>query len=775
MSTMTAAALTDPSTGGRLVSADGRTLPFRGSDLEVDACTGLARVVLRQRFHNPHAEPLRVTWQVPLPADAAVSGFSFTFAGQRVVGEVDRKAAARERFEQALVEGRTAAILEQDRSSLFTQEVGNLPPGAELTCELVLDQPLRWLSEGSWEWRFPTTVAPRYLGTPKRVSDAERVIVDVSEDPLAPRVRLDLRLRDALRGEPTSPSHALAVQPEAGDTLVGLRAEDGARLDRDVVVRWPVAAPEVGLALDVGRPPAGHPRAGSAFGRLVLVPAAAARPSVARDLVVLLDTSGSMGGEPLRQAQAVVCALIDTLHEGDSLELIAFSMRPERWRAEPVPATAVARAAASKWVRALRAGGGTEMRAGILEALRSLRADAQRQVVLVTDGLIGFEAEIVAAIRDRLPRGCRVHTVGIGSSVNRSLTASAARAGAGVEAVVALGEDPAEAARRLVAHTAAPRVVDLSVQGPAVRGTAARALPDLFGGAPAVLPVEIAPEGGEILVRGRLPEGPWEQRVAVPAVAEGQGSAALATTFARERVEDLEVAGAAGEEVDAQVERLGLDFQVATRLTSWVAVSEAPTVDPGAPTRRERIPHEIPHGTSVEGFGLRAPMAQRVAGAAAPTGAPRARMMMRPPAPRAEAPRAKKSMRSVFDGLVDFLGGGGREDEERELPMAQDTPEAYAEAPERAWCGRLVLRRGDEAVVEVSIDAPATWRPGTEVEVELEDGTWVTARLDLARSTRVGPVSAGQAVRLVLRLDASIAAPRVVRLQSAGERWVIHL
>src|SRR6185369_15760426 len=130
--------------------------------------------------------------------EAAVSGYAFQIGGRRVVGEVDRLVAARERFEQALAEGRTAGLLEQDRSSLFTQEIGNIPPGAEVAAELVIDQRLRWLEEGAWEWRFPTVVAPRYLGAEGRVADAARVAQDVADGPLSPRMSLRCLVRDAI-------------------------------------------------------------------------------------------------------------------------------------------------------------------------------------------------------------------------------------------------------------------------------------------------------------------------------------------------------------------------------------------------------------------------------------------------------------------------------------------------------------------------------------------------------------------------------------------------
>ena len=604
--------------GGRLVSTTGRTLPLLGTTLAADAAGGVARVTVEQRFQNPHAEPLAVTYSLPLPADGAVSGFSFRVGGRLTVGEIDRKHAARERYEAALADGRSAALLEQDRSSLFTQEIGNIPPGEEVIVEVSVDQRLRWLDEGAWEWRFPTVVAPRYLGEAGRVPDADRVSQDVADGPLVARVSIDLAIRDTIAkgARPESPSHAIQASPAGEGLRVELRDPSAARLDRDVVVRWWVARPRVGVTLDTGR--AGE-RAPSrrAHGLLTVVPPTLdgwTHP-VRRDLIVLLDTSGSMSGEPLAQAVRVTSALVETLRDDDQLELVEFSDSPRRWKRGPVAATASARREALAWLSALRASGSTEMRSGILAALSGVRDDAQRQVVLITDGQIGFESEVVGTICGRLPAASRLHTVGVGSAVNRSLTGPAARAGHGLEVILGLGEDPERAASRLVTRTSAPLLVDLVLAGSALVDHAPASLPDLFAGAPALIGVALRPEGGDLVLRGRTLEGSWEQTLRVAPTSPGEGNPAVVALFGREAVEDLETRLAAGgraREIDAEIEGLGLDFQIATRLTSWVAVSKERTVDPGDPRRRERMPHELPHGMSAEGLGLRPAASARV-------------------------------------------------------------------------------------------------------------------------------------------------------------------
>jgi Ca-activated chloride channel family protein len=301
----------DPSrpTGAELVTEDGRSLPLVGAKLGISAGGGLARAVLEQEFENVSDDVLAVTYKMPLPADGAVSAYAFQIGERTVTGRVDPKATARERFEQALAEGKTAALLEQDKPDIFTQRIANIPPRARVTAKITVDQRLAWLAEGEWELRFPTVIGPRYVGSTETGAQAEAVAIDTAPGPLPARVRLEMRVGDAITPgrRVESPSHALFERP---DGAVELREPAGARLDRDLVARWAVAKPSIGVSLEVARPPAGKPNADSAYGLLTIVPPspdggtrAGARPGEPsraqarwpRDLVVLLDTSGSMG------------------------------------------------------------------------------------------------------------------------------------------------------------------------------------------------------------------------------------------------------------------------------------------------------------------------------------------------------------------------------------------------------------------------------------------------------------------------------------------------
>lgn len=611
-----------------MVAAPGQ-LPLRSASLAASAASGAARVKLEQVFENPHAEPLRVKYELPLPADASVSGFAFRIGDRRIVGTVEEVKKARETFERAIAEGRTAAILEETRTSLFAQELGNIPPGATIVAEILIDQPLVWVDvEGSWEWRFPLTAAPRYLGAvdggaaPRgdlagRTPDASRVMLDVTDDATETRATLALSIRDALVAgrSPESPSHPLQIDASdatSGTLRVALGGGGSAALDRDLVVRWPVALAAASLSFEAARTGGGGEGAEEVCAVLTVVPPAASASRdakrVPRDLAILLDTSGSMDGEPLAQAKRIACALVASLADGDGLDMVEFSSAPRRFRRASVRADAATRKEAIAWIKSLRASGGTEMLAGITEALAGLRPEAQRQVVVVTDGLIGFERDVVSAVQRGLPRGSRVHAVGVGSSTNRTLLAGIARVGGGVEVVVGLGEDPERAANRVLARTAAPVIVDLAIDGAAVIDRAPSQLPDLFAGAPARIALRLRPEGGEIVVRGRAGDGAWQSRVTIPPRAELRRDDAAAKLYARERAADLEAELSAGRDkasVDVDLVALGLRYAIATRMTSWVAATEEMMVDPTEPTRRETVPQQLPFGASAAGMGLR--------------------------------------------------------------------------------------------------------------------------------------------------------------------------
>lgn len=758
--------------GAALVTVDGRTYPLDSARLVARAEGGLALTTLAQEFRNPYEEPLEVEYTLPLPADGAVIGYAIRI-GERVIrGEIEKRKQAKDAYLRALAEGRSAGLLEQDRDDTFTQRLGSLPPGQAVQVEIEVLHPLGFVpSDGAdparWEYRFPTVVGVRYQGEPGRVPDAGRLDVDrAGEDEIPARIDLELTVAD---GSPEvmavhSTTHDIRCAAADGLTRVGLR--DGARLDRDVVVRWNAGGGRVGVKLVQGP---GRPGDDGLYGLLTLTPPAASAPALARDLTVLIDASGSMSGAPLDLAKRVVHGLLESLEAGDRLEMIAFASGPTRMWPGLKKATPENLRAASRALDAIGAGGSTEMETALIEALAPLREDSQRQVVLVTDGEIGFESRVVGGILRRLPANARVHTVGVGAAPNRALTRAVARAGRGVEVFASDQESAAEAARRLCRATVRPVLTELAVGGSALRGFAPARPADVLAGQPLVLALELKPEGGTVEVKGREAgtADAWVWRMVLPATPPGTAthpaestatrtSLPLGALFGRERIADLELEAAAQDgatpRLDSRIEQAGLRHRITSRMTSLVAVAEEPSVDPKLPRRRERLPIELPSGVSAEGSGLfyRGGSSILYKGQSGMS-----HMIIR-------CARTAPEMSRTYGSLDRAAAFGPK------LP-APPVPGWVPPTDARIADGRVLSATQDRVTVEFETPFDGFTIPEDEVNLWLDGVTWRVARVVPGESSPVGPHRAGLLVRLSLSIEGH---PEWMQAKSIELRWL---
>jgi tetratricopeptide (TPR) repeat protein len=273
----------------------------------------------------------------------------------------------------------------------------------------------------------------------------------------------------------------------------------------------------------------------------------------------------------------------------------------------------------------------------------------------------------------------------------------------------------------------APVLTEIKVSGSALLAHAPAAVPDVFAGAPLRLALKLRPEGGDLRVSGRTLAGGREGQLVMPAVGAGEGSAGVVSLYGREAVEDLEVRRAAGAEtVDRDIERIGIEFQIATRLTSWVAVSEEPAVDPTQPARRVRIPHALPDGLSLEGLGLRRGL--------------HAMPMM-------------AAIDLAMAGTADLLAATGFAPPRAPMRMMERLLGSRGPRLAATLRARLVLRKRRDLTLEIEIEVPFDWAPGKST-VRWSDGTTVHAEVVTEATTAPGPVTPGLTVRLTLRLVA---------------------
>jgi Ca-activated chloride channel family protein len=736
----------------KLVAVDGRTYPLESAEIIARAEGGLAQSSLVQKFANPYDEALELIYTMPLPADGAVLGYTIQIGDKRIVADVQPREQAARAYRQAIHEGRTAGLLEQARPDTFVQKLGNVPARTKVEVTIDVLHPLAFVFAGvqavpHWEYRFPTVVGVRYSFAEPRIIDASGLAPDRGDT--SALITLTLAIRDAESGQPHSPSHAIRSALSQGANLV--TAGEPARLDRDIVVRWPAAAAHVGVRVaEAG----GLPGDDGRYALVTIVPPAQVSAPQPRDLIVLLDTSGSMSGEPLALAKRVVHELLGSLEAGDRFELIEFSNSPRRMTAAPVPVSERAVRDARHWLAALNAGGSTEMETAMQEALRPLRNEAQRQIVLVTDGQIDFEAKVVA--RAAMANNVRLHVVGVGQCPNRSLTQQAAAAGRGLEFLAGDASGASDVAARLIAGTARPVLTNVRVEGSALTGEPRTALRDVFAGQPLLVSAELSRTGGVLEVRGDLAGSrePWVQRVSIPAqysIDAGYAHSALPLGAYHGRcvAGELELRrGMPGyghdAGVDARVEALGMRHRIATSRTSLVAMEETPSVDPREPSRRVKLAVEMPAGVDAWGVGLQRDEAlmMSVMAKMAPRGAAASMPPMMMDSALAEAPEEsalEAPMRMARAPEPGFKGsGGGRR---RTIRI---------ESVHVRWLSSDVL--------EVQFETPHDGfrMPSSPVGLLLRGMLWskreVGMRILEDSSTKAGPHGQGLLVRLVIQL-----------------------
>ncbi|AKF09073.1 VIT domain-containing protein [Sandaracinus amylolyticus] len=555
-----------------------RDLPLRRTSIDARVSGFVAEVEVTQEFVNDGDAPIEAVYLFPLPVDAAVDAMEMRI-GERVVrGRIQGRSQARRTYEEARATGRRAALLEQQRPDLFAQRVANLMPGDRIEVRLRFVQPLPFES-GRYEFAFP-------LAAPRRFdpSDASAV-AQQPEEPDARAISMSLAIDAGLPiGTIESPTHDVAIERGARPSIASVRLEGERVPNRDFVLRYTLGGDAPRATVLAHR--------GAEEGWLTLLvqpPDAPADETIApRDLVFVVDASSSMRGRPSEQARALVHRAIGALRAGDTVDVIGFADRVVRM-GEHAAGDADATARADEFLAQLRTVGATRMVPAIEEALDRANAASVRApgrvplVVLVTDGYIANEAEVLRAIATHLGAS-RVYALGVGSSPNRFLLERSAEVGRGRALITTLGEDAARAADRFHAWIDRPVFTDVEIDwgGLDVQDVHPTRVPDLFADRPVVVNARFVRGGrATVRVRGSV-NGRRHERaidVTLPSEPTPDGPhASQESLWARaaigDRIRRLEVRD--DEDLVREVTELGLAHHVVTPFTSFVAVEETP-------------------------------------------------------------------------------------------------------------------------------------------------------------------------------------------------------
>lgn len=627
----------------RAVQKNGQVVecPLRHTDVNVDVSGFIARVKVTQTFYNPADERIEAVYVFPLPHEAAVDDMTMVIGDRKIVGLIKRRAEARQLYEEALAAGQTAALLEQERPNIFTQSVGNIDPGQEVNIEIHYVDVLNY-DKGTYEFHFPMVVGPRFI--PGAPTNPPQATPPELEGKVSPPVPDTTRVPDASRSSPPvlKPGYrnghdiSLSLKLDAGVPVRDLKvvnhkaaidregesrakiqlAPDDAIANKDFVLRYYVVGkkPEMAVLSHTGDY-TDTKRLGHGYFMLMVQPKEDERllKSPPREIVFLLDVSGSMSGEPTEKVKDAMRQMLKLCREIDTMQVITFASQTQQLFDKPVPVNRENIAKALNFTEGIQGSGGTHMLEGVRRAIdQPIDKERVRIVIMLTDGYIGNEAEIIEHVGKHCGDQIRFWAIGIGSSTNMFLIDGVARQGGGMGKRLALNEPADGLAEEVVSRIQRAQLSKITIDwgGLGVAETYPAKIPELWAGRPVILFGRYSGGGdGKITLRGVV-EGEsveWPLEVTLPDKQPEHD--VLAKVWARKKIEDLmqQTYYAGSPAVEEEVTAIALDYRLMSQYTSFVAVdaNDAEKIGrqrPAQPPRRLLVPVPLPEGTRWEGF-----------------------------------------------------------------------------------------------------------------------------------------------------------------------------
>ena len=606
----TASAQTAETPGSLMaVVGEGKTklpCPLKHTNVKAEISGSIARVVVTQQFENPFTERIEAVYTFPLPQNAAVDDMTMNVGDRTIRGKILPRDEAQAVYEGAKARGYTASLLDQERPNIFTQSVANILPGNQVRITISYVETLRY-EDGTYEFVFPMVVGPRYI--PGSVPDPSRIAPPVAA---AERAGHDISFEISLDAglvvdNLEAKTHPVDIE-RPGPTRAHLRLRGGATIpNKDFILRYDVAGKTIQDAVLTHRSDKGS------FFTLMLQPPEriGADDVTPKELVFVLDTSGSMAGFPIEKAKETMSLALDNLYPDDTFNLITFSGDTRVLFDQPVRATKRNLKRAQDFLAASSGYGGTEMMSAIKAALEpSDNQSHVRIVCFMTDGFVGNDMQIIAEVQKY--KNARVFAFGVGNSVNRFLLDNMATAGRGEVEYVGLNDDGSAAAKRFHQRVRNPLLTDISIDWGElpVADVYPKRIPDLFGAKPVYLTGRYTrPGSGTIKLKGNMAGNPFTREIEVTLPESMALHDVLAPMWARARIESLmsedylgALNGRMRDELKNTITQLGMEFRLMTQFTSFVAVEEISVAD-GGTMRRIDVPVDVPEGMDRNSIG----------------------------------------------------------------------------------------------------------------------------------------------------------------------------
>ncbi|MDH3257007.1 MAG: VIT and VWA domain-containing protein, partial [Nitrospinota bacterium] len=635
--------------------------PALKTDIQTKVQGDLATVTVTQTFANPTSAALNATYLFPLNKDAAVHAMTMEVGDEIIQAQIHKIGEAKKKFEKAKKQGKAASLLVQHRPNMFTQHIANLMPGLPVKVTLVYNQTVPRV-DGLYELVLPLIVGPRYQpahsGKPPQVVDdgitvgVKKVKAETQFDqweietlPSYPEVS-GLTIPDTISQDRVSigidleagadiphlysRTHKIKVTEEGvkkSITLAGGRTID----NRDFVLRYQLAGKNTQPAF------LAYNDSQDGYFSLWIEPPASpqSKDITAREMVFVLDTSGSMSGQPIDASKAFMRHALNNLRTKDSFRIIRFSNNASEFTSGPVRATPNNINNGLRYVDSLSANGGTEVARAIRQAFSIPKADGTlRIVVFLTDGYIGNESEVLQLITGTVG-DARIYAFGVGTSVNRFLLSEMGRKGRGFARFMDPTEDAEEVAQELAGKLESPVLTDIQIDWGdlKVSEVTPAVIPDLFAGDSIRVLGKTEGSGTHtVQVKGRV----RGRQASLPVQAVLTGSTEEMTPspipiiWARSQIADhmreinspnaFKTAHLSDDALKQKVIDLGLRHSLATRWTSFVAVSRKVVNENPENAKDSQVPLPMVKGVGPKAYGEKSPMkmAQNFSGSSVP-------------------------------------------------------------------------------------------------------------------------------------------------------------
>jgi len=591
---------------------DQKRAPVVASAMVTEVSGVVAHTRIRQVFRNDEETTRHARYLFPLPDDAAIDSLTLRYGTHVIEGVIREKQEARREYEEAKTQGKKAALLDQNRPNLFTTRIANLDPGADVKVDMTFQTSVS-PRDGVFELRLPQVVTPRFVpplsplasaddvptwdGLLRRLADRDDITdEDGSASAVGHPTMMAVRLKPGLPIETIeSPSHDITVRDDGENGYFVYLADGGVPADRDFVLRWTLERAEDPKAAIVTETIDGN----HYLLAVIAPPKSDSVDTSPRDISFIIDTSGSMEGVSIRQARIALAAAVEALEPEDRFDIIRFDDVTERLFGSSHQATPDHKRTASRYIDQLNSRGGTMMYPALASALDDpATPNANRQIVFLTDGAVGNEAELFGLVANKLGSS-RLFTVGIGPAPNSWFMRKAAEYGRGLHLQVDQPEEAAEAISRLYNKIARPSLTDISVNADnaAPEDMYPARLSDLYAGDPIVAVMRFDTLPDRLTFHGTLDGEQWQAVVSPRAAPNGQGIGKL---WARHKIEDLMdlyQLGADEGPIKKAVLDVALPHRLVSRYTSFLAVE---------------IPRPEPNGASLRGNSPRAMQAAMV-------------------------------------------------------------------------------------------------------------------------------------------------------------------